>query len=122
MKHTPMRILSALLAAALLTPAMLPARAADSLQDALTAPSVPAATRAQTLVDQYGVTSVQYAVMTEGEITESGQAGVYSKTEDRALTADTLYGIGSTSKMFTTAAVMKLVDAGKVDLDAPVTG
>ena len=121
MKHTPMRILSALLAAALLTPAMLPARAADSLQDALTAPSVPAATRAQTLVDQYGVTSVQYAVMTEGEITESGQAGVYSKTEDRALTADTLYGIGSTSKMFTTAAVMKLVDAGKVDLDAPVT-
>lgn len=121
MKHTPMRILSALLAAALLAPAMLPARAADSLQDALTAPSVPAATRAQTLVDQYGVTSVQYAVMTEGEITESGQAGVYSKTEDRTLTADTLYGIGSTSKMFTTAAVMKLVDAGKVDLDAPVT-
>ena len=40
MKHTPMRILSALLAAALLIPAMLPARAADSLQDALTAPSV----------------------------------------------------------------------------------
>ena len=32
----------------------------------------------------------------------------------------TRYGIGSTTKMFTTAAVMQLVDAGKVGLDQPV--
>ncbi len=32
-----------------------------------------------------------------------------------------LYGIGSVSKMYTTAAVMKLVEAGKVKLDSPVT-
>ena len=30
------------------------------------------------------------------------------------------YGIGSVSKMFTTAAIMQLVDQGKVDLDKPV--
>lgn len=32
-----------------------------------------------------------------------------------------LYGIGSISKIYTTAAVMKLAEAGKIDLDAPVT-
>ncbi len=36
-------------------------------------------------------------------------------------THETLSCIGSVSKMFVTTAVMQLVDAGKVDLDAPVT-
>ena len=36
------------------------------------------------------------------------------------VTSTTRYGIGSTSKMFTTTAVMQLVDAGKVGLDQPV--
>lgn len=112
------RLFSALLSALLMLP-NLPAFAAE--ESPLTAPSVTAQQRAQTLVDKYGVTSVQYAVMEDGKITESGHTGVYSKTDNRALTADTLYGIGSTSKMFTTAAIMKLVDAGKVKLDEPVT-
>lgn len=37
-----------------------------------------------------------------------------------SITTTTRYGIGSTSKMFTTTAVMQLVDAGKVGLDQPV--
>lgn len=32
-----------------------------------------------------------------------------------------IYGIGSVSKVFASAAVMKLVDEGKIELDAPVT-
>ncbi len=36
-------------------------------------------------------------------------------------TIDRLYGIGSVSKVFTAAAVMKLVDEGKIDLDSPIT-
>ena len=32
-----------------------------------------------------------------------------------------MYGIGSVSKVFTAAAVMKLVDEGKIDLDEPLT-
>lgn len=66
-------------------------------------------------------TSMQYALWENGTITLSGQTGVYSKTENRALTADHLYGIGSVSKMYTTAAVMKLVESGKIKLDSPVT-
>lgn len=76
--------------------------------------------KVQALVNPYGATSVQYALMDDGEIVLSGNAGVYSKSENTALTAQTMYGIGSISKMYTTTAVMKLVDMGKVDLDTPV--
>lgn len=34
---------------------------------------------------------------------------------------EVMYGIGSVSKVFTTAAVMRLADEGRIDLDAPVT-
>ena len=36
-------------------------------------------------------------------------------------TAETVYRVGSISKLFTDLALMRLVEAGKVDLDAPVT-
>ena len=38
-----------------------------------------------------------------------------------AATADTVYRVGSVSKLFTDLAVMQLVEQGKLDLDAPVT-
>ena len=68
-----------------------------------------------------GAVSIQYALWQDGEITDAGAQGIYSKTENRALTGDILYGIGSVSKIYTTVAVMQLVQTGKVDLDAPVT-
>ena len=78
--------------------------------------------RVQLLLDAgAGIASIQYAMMDSGEIVESGVGGVYSKQENRLLTTENLFGIGSTSKMFTTAAMMRLVDQGKVDLDRPVT-
>ena len=42
-------------------------------------------------------------------------------SENRLLTDDILYGVGSVSKVYTAAAMMRLVEDGKVDLDAPVT-
>ena len=45
-------------------------------------------------------------------------AGVYAATVEEP---SKMYGVGSVSKVFTAAAVMKLVDQGKVDLDKPVT-
>lgn len=50
-------------------------------------------------VQGYGVTNVDYPVPVEG---------------------DTLFRIGSTTKTFTGTALMQLVEAGKVKLDAPV--
>lgn len=76
--------------------------------------------KAAFLTSIYGSTSIQYALIDDGTIVLSGQSGVYSKDTKTTPTADNMYGIGSISKMFTTAAVMKLVDEGKVNLDTPV--
>lgn len=71
---------------------------------------------------QYGsAVSVQYALWDNGSLTLSGHVGDYSKTENRALTDDILYGAGSVSKLYTTAAVLQLAQANKLLLDAPVT-
>ena len=94
-----------------------PARAAEepaSLEEQ-------AAQAAQLALQYSGATSVQYALWQDGEILLSGSAGVYSKTENRLLTDDILYGVGSVSKIYTTVAMMQLVEAGQVDLDRPVT-
>ncbi|WP_336759966.1 serine hydrolase domain-containing protein [Paenibacillus sp. USHLN196] len=76
--------------------------------------------KAKLLTEKHGITSLQYALIDGGEIVVSGQTGKNDKNNKVPLTSDTIYGIGSTSKMFLTAAVMKLVDEGKVDLDLPV--
>ena len=83
----------------------------------------------QTLADtaasyaaQYGgAQSLQYALWQDGEIVLTGQAGDFSRSENRLMTGDELYGIGSVSKIYTTVAIMQLVEDGKVSLDAPVT-
>src|SRR6202023_3487115 len=36
-------------------------------------------------------------------------------------TADTVYRVGSVSKLFTDIAIMQLVERGTLDLDAPIT-
>ncbi|MGV2884383.1 serine hydrolase domain-containing protein [Paenibacillus taichungensis] len=76
--------------------------------------------KAKLLTETYGTTSVQYALMDEGEIVISGQVGKNDPEGRIPLSSNTMYGIGSTSKMVLTAAVMKLVDEGKIDLDVPV--
>jgi CubicO group peptidase (beta-lactamase class C family) len=47
-------------------------------------------------------------------------AGITSIECPLAVDEDTLFQIGSTGKTFTATAVMRLVEAGRVDLDAPV--
>ncbi|WP_028546880.1 serine hydrolase domain-containing protein [Paenibacillus taiwanensis] len=76
--------------------------------------------KAKILTETYGTTSVQYALIDDGEIVISGQAGKNDLKGQVPLTSNTIYGIGSTSKMMLTTAVMKLVDDGKIDLDVPV--
>lgn len=79
-----------------------------------------AAAKAALLTGTYGTTSVQYAVVDNGKIIVSGVTGRNDADGNIPLTSETMYGIGSTSKMFTTAAVMKLVDQGKINLDTPL--
>ncbi len=68
-----------------------------------------------------GVPGLAYAVVTVGEITTVGARGVAKAGTDRPVTPDTPLLIGSISKSFTALAVMQLVEAGKIDLDAGVS-
>lgn len=76
---------------------------------------------ADAIVSDYGVTSVQYAIIDRDDIILSGGSGVFDKTGNRDISEDDMYGIGSTSKMFATAAAMVLWDQGLLDLDKPLT-
>lgn len=64
-------------------------------------------------------TSISAALLSGGKVVWEGRAGEISVRGQRP-SATTTYGIGSVSKILTTMAVMRLVDQGKVSLDAPV--
>ncbi|AZS15467.1 serine hydrolase domain-containing protein [Paenibacillus lutimineralis] len=76
--------------------------------------------KADLLTKTYDTNSVQYVLIDHGRIVVSGQSGKNDEQGQKPLTKDTMYGIGSTSKMFTTVAVMQLVEQGKIELDTPV--
>ena len=63
----------------------------------------------------------QFAVMDAGQIVVSGTAGHHDREQSVPLTAETLFGVASCSKMAATAGVLHLADKGQVKLDAPVT-
>ena len=116
--HTRWRalVLALLLAVSLAVPAAAaePQAAAADLQTT--------ADTAAAYAAQYGgAQSLQYALWQDGEIVLTGQTGTFSRSENRLMTGDELYGIGSVSKIYTTVAVMQLAEDGKVSLDAPVT-
>ncbi len=75
----------------------------------------------ETAMTYGGAISGQYALWQDGEIVLSGTSGVYSKSENRLLTDDNLYGIGSVSKVYAAVAMLRLAEEGEVDLDEPVT-
>lgn len=55
-------------------------------------------------------------------LVESGEiAGEYYASKGEPVTRDTRFQVASLSKWFTASGVMKLVQEGKVDLDAPVS-
>lgn len=119
MKKRLSRMLVTLLAVTMILPAGV--MAADNSQAAAGGSLEKiAAEKAKLLTGTYGTTSVQYALIDNGVITVSGQEGVNDIEGKKPLTKDTMYAIGSTSKVFTAAAVMKLVDEGKINLDTPV--
>jgi len=116
------RLIWMLSAAIALTP-LVPTAALASVSDVVTSNQVLeklASEKAALLTEKYGTISVQYALIDNGEIKVSGQTGLNDIEGKIPLTKETVYGIGSTSKMFTAAAVMKLVDSGKVNLDTPI--
>lgn len=70
---------------------------------------------------QLGAPGVAVAVLEKGKITYARGFGSKHPEKGDPVLPTTLFRIGSTTKMMTAAALLQLVEAGKVDLDAPVT-
>ena len=67
-----------------------------------------------------GLTAISFALMKDGQELAAGAVGTRDGRPDHPARTSDLYNIGSVSKVYLTAAVMKLVEMGKIDLDAPV--
>ena len=67
-----------------------------------------------------GAPGIAYAVVEDGDIL-SGAYGEILAGSGTPVTPDTPFLLGSISKSFTAMAVMKLVEAGSVEIDAPIS-
>ncbi|MDJ0838027.1 MAG: beta-lactamase family protein [Acidobacteriota bacterium] len=66
------------------------------------------------------VPGVAVALIEDGRVVYTGGYGYADMASKKAVTADTVFNIGSISKTVSTWGVMRLVETGKVDLDVPV--
>jgi CubicO group peptidase (beta-lactamase class C family) len=77
----------------------------------------------QQLIDEItlelGIVGGQMAIF-DGERVHEFSTGHANIERGLAVTPDTLFQIGSTTKVFNAALIMTLVDEGVLDLDAPV--
>lgn len=141
MKRSTSRMISSILLSGLLLTTVTPANAATSTKQTTTTkqtavstsnstnkaakPSAALQARAQKLansmLEQYGMSGMQYAIMDHGQIVLSGSAGMNDRKSKQNITSTDMFGIGSTSKMYVTAATMLLADEGKIDIDQPLT-
>jgi CubicO group peptidase (beta-lactamase class C family) len=75
----------------------------------------------QTAMRRFHVPGVAVGVVRDG-VEETAGFGVTSIDNPLPVDADTLFQIGSITKTFTASAIMRLVEQGRIDLDAPVRG
>jgi CubicO group peptidase (beta-lactamase class C family) len=77
------------------------------------------AERLPALIKQYDVPAAAVAVLADGEVVDHA-SGILSMATGVEATPDTVFQIGSITKLWTSSLVLQLVDEGKVDLDATI--
>ena len=75
----------------------------------------------ETYMGLYDTPGAAVAVLLDGEIIYEIGYGVKRSGETDPVDPETVFAIGSVTKMMTAAAVMQQVELGRVELDAPVT-
>lgn len=60
-------------------------------------------------------------IVKDGELVYAKGFGITELGGDEPVTADSIFHMGSVAKTATAVAIMQLVEAGKIDLDAPLT-
>jgi CubicO group peptidase (beta-lactamase class C family) len=71
------------------------------------------------LLRDHQVPAAAWGVLHDGQIVD-GAAGLLSTTTGIEATPDSLFQIGSITKLWTSTLVLQLADEGKIDLDVPV--
>ena len=74
------------------------------------------------LLDAYAVPGAAVGVIENGEVWQALTFGVADLETERPVTPDTAFNIGSISKTVAAWGVMRLVEQGRLDLDAPASG
>jgi len=77
------------------------------------------ADRLSLLADKHGVPGATLAILAGGEVVEASYGVLNIRTGAEA-TTDSVFQIGSITKVWTATLIMQLVDEGKLDLDEPV--
>ncbi|WP_246281256.1 serine hydrolase domain-containing protein [Saccharibacillus qingshengii] len=100
-----------------------PASSGQTAPNVLSHSAAQAAAKKMTeaLMENYGVTGVQYAIRDKGKVVLSGGTTLDDVGAKQDISNTRMFGIGSVSKMYVTAAAMMLADDGKVDIDRPLT-
>ncbi len=73
--------------------------------------------RIRELLDQHGVPAASVALVDRDRVLWAAGIGVADKATDRQATADTIFRVGSITKSFTSLAVLRFVEDGRVRLD-----
>ena len=67
------------------------------------------------------IPGLSVAVVQDGKVVKAAAYGVSDVSAKTPATPDTRYILGSCTKPFTAVAVLQLMEAGRVDLDAPIS-
>ena len=78
------------------------------------------ASRLKRGIERNRVPGASIAVLRGRRVIATAAAGVLNVDTGVEVTTDSVFQIGSISKVFTTTLVMQLVDEGKLDLDTPI--
>jgi CubicO group peptidase (beta-lactamase class C family)/D-alanyl-D-alanine dipeptidase len=71
-------------------------------------------------VDDKKLPALSIALVDDQKVVWAAGFGFQDRAKKIPATAETVYRVGSVSKLFTDVAIMQLVEEGKLDLDAPV--
>ncbi|NOY94551.1 MAG: beta-lactamase family protein [Deltaproteobacteria bacterium] len=69
---------------------------------------------------QGGIPGLAVAILASGDVAWQGLYGFADVEREMPVTERTLFGVGSVSKTLTLVSLLRLVESGQLDLDAPV--
>lgn len=96
------------------------AKLAENLRPRVSVGSEPPRYRLADRMERFGVAGVAIAVLEDGEILHAGGFGVLQAGGNEAVNADTLFSVGSVSKVATATLLMRMQAEGLIDMDTDI--